>query len=537
MKSYWRTLGIPAVVVGCLVATPFTASAASSQGKSAEGEPTQTESRPFQYVPAAQKARMAKQAPLVKAAQQLRDALEGGRHAGYTGISLTGDTVSVYWKGKVPTSVRKLVSSTAAAELRSARYSFTELKAAEKEAIKYIAAHDGPVFGVRVPADGSGLVAQTSSPLGTARAATFRARALDDSAVQMKVEVVPAPQPTGRVDDYAPYYGGGRITNPGGGGCSTGFAVQRNNVQYLLTAGHCGWPGGTFLNGNSSRTVGTGDSEHVAHDIMLIRAGSSGRIFDGGGLKLYEDRGQFTKAVSGWNDAFPNEWVCQSGMTSGAQCNIQNSNDFSYSYSFAGETYTDLVLAHSRGGIGSRPGDSGGPVFTLDGAKVTAKGTISGGSSFYPIKISYNGKCLDADAGNLNRDGTRIQLWDCNNSTQQNFVFRNDGTIRSATNDGFCLDADLATIGGNGTRIQLWTCNGTNQQKWKFNGSVAGPIQSIYNGRCLDGDLGQINNNGAKVQLWDCNNTAQQGWGPQTRMLYQDFRTANRDFGITVLTQ
>lgn len=116
-------------------------------------------------------------------------------------------------------------------------------------------------------------------------------------------------------------------------------------------------------------------------------------------------------------------------------------------------------------------------------------------------------------------------------------MFRNDGTIRSATNDGFCLDADLATIGGNGTRIQLWTCNGTNQQKWKFNGSVAGPIQSIYNGRCLDGDLGQINNNGAKVQLWDCNNTAQQGWGPQTRMLYQDFRTANRDFGITVLTQ
>lgn len=121
-------------------------------------------------------------------------------------------------------------------------------------------------------------------------------------------------------------------------------------------------------------------------------------------------------------------------MTSGAQCNIQNSSDFSYSYSFGGETYTDLVAAYSRGGIGSRPGDSGGPVFTLDGEKVTAKGTISGGSSYYPIKISYNGKCLDADANALNRNGTRIQLWDCNNTMQQNFVFTNDGSIRSATN-------------------------------------------------------------------------------------------------------
>jgi streptogrisin D len=540
MINRWRSLGIPVLVAGCLLAAPLTASAAAPRGDSDPGKPTLSEKVPFQYIPAAQKDRMAAQAPLVAAAQRLRDAIEAGDRtdrAGYTGIALTEDGVRVYWKGKAPSDVRKLVRTEKVAELRTARYSRTELKAAEQEALAYIARTDGPVFGLRVPADGSGLVAQSSTALPSAKATAFKAKAVSRSDVGLSLEVAPAPKPQGRVDDFAPYYGGGRITNPDGSGCSSGFAVTRNNIQYLLTAGHCGWPGGTFNNGNNTRTVGVGDSENVSHDILLIRAGASGRIFDGGGLKLYEDRGQFTKAVSGWNDAFPNEWVCQSGMTSGAQCTIQNSNDFSYSYSFGGETYTDLVAAYSRGGIASRPGDSGGPVFTLNGEKVTAKGTISGGSSYYPIKISYNGKCLDADANALNRNGTRIQLWDCNNTMQQNFVFTNDGSIRSATNQAYCLDADLGTIANNGTTVQLWQCNGSNQQKWKFNGSVAGPIRSIYNNRCLDADLNRINTNGAKVQLWDCNNSGQQGWGPQTRVLYQDFRTANTDFGIGVITQ
>lgn len=537
MKNYWRTLGIPVVVVGCLIATPMVANASSPQPGSDPGKPTPTESRPFQHVPAAQKARMAAQAPLVKAALRLREQLEPGDYAGYTGISLTGTKVSVYWKGKVPADVRKLVSRTRNAQLRAARYSFTELKAAEKEAMAYIARTGGPVFGVRVPADGSGLVAQSSRPMGAAKVSSFRARAVDDSAVSMRLEVAQPPRPTGRVDDYAPYYGGGRITTPGGGGCSSGFAVVRDSVPYLLTAGHCGLSGQTFLNGNGTRTVGTGADRNESHDILLIRAGSSGRIWDGGGLKPFEDRGQFTKAVSGWGHALPNEWVCQSGMTSGAQCNIRNSSNFSYSYSYAGVTYTDLVLASSAGGIASRPGDSGGPVFTLDGARVTAKGTISGGSSYYPIRVSYNGKCLDADAGNLNRNGTRIQLWDCNGSMQQNFVFAGDGSIRSATNQSYCLDADLATIGNYGTTVQLWQCNGQNQQKWKFNGAVAGPIVSMYNGWCLDADLNRINTNGTKVQLWGCNNTAQQGWGPQTHTVYQDLATSVADFRIAVLTQ
>lgn len=525
-------LGVPVLIAGVVLATPWSAGAATADGK-----PIKAEKEPFSYIPADQRARFEQQKPIVAAAQRLRDRIEAGPHRDFTGVALTETGVDVYWKGRAPARVRAMVGAQQLARLRPADYSLVELKAAEKDAMDRISHTDGPVYGVRVPADGSGLVAMSSTPLSTARARTFTAQVSRRSAVPVSLEVAPAPSPQLRQDDFAPYYGGGRITNPGGSWCSSGFGVYRGSTQYILTAGHCGWPGGLFKNGDATRTVGTGALENVGHDILLVAASATGRIWDGGGTRKYETRGQFTKAVSSWGDAFPNEWVCQSGMTSGAQCNIQNSNNFSYSYTSGGETYSDLVMATSNGGIASRPGDSGGPVFTLDGAKVRAKGTISGGGTSYPIKIGYNGKCLDADANNLNRNGTRIQLWDCNGSTQQNFVFYPDGSIRSATNTGYCLDADLNTIANNGTTVQLWSCNGSNQQQWKFNGSTFGPIQSIYNNRCLDAHLGAINTNGDKVQLWDCNNSGQQSWGPQTRVLYQDFRTAVRDFGIGVLTQ
>jgi hypothetical protein len=504
-----------------------------------EGKP-RSEKSAFDSIPDAAKARMAKQAPLVAAARRLRAGIEAGHSTGFTGISLAADGVSVYWKGKLPASVRTLIEAEKKVKVRVfvARYTYAELKKAERQTMAYIARTKGAVYGVRVPADGSGLVAQSSSAVSTIGVAGFRARALPGSGVDVRLEVKPAPAPTSRINDTPPFYGGSTITNPDGSWCSAGFGVVVGTQQFILTAGHCGWPNGTFMNGDRTRTIGTGAAENVGHDLLLVRASAGARIFDGGGLRFGENRTQFTKAVSGWADAFPNEWICQSGMISGANCNIHNTNNFSYSYrnNGNGEVYSDLVLAVSDSGIASRPGDSGGPVFTLDGARVTAKGTVSGGSTFYPFRLQYNGKCLDADANALNRNGTRIQLWTCNNTAQQSFAFRTDGSIVSATNTGYCLDADLNTIGGNGTRLQLWSCNGQPQQRWVFNSGGPGDIRSAYNGRCIDADLNTINRDGTYMQLWDCNGQNQQRWSTSTSMLYQDFRTANRDFGINVLT-
>jgi hypothetical protein len=328
------------------------------------------------------------------------------------------------------------------------------------------------------------------------------------------------------------------MINPSGSRCSMGFGVSRGTQTFILTAGHCGWPGGVFRNGIGTRTVGNGVQENVGHDILLVGATAGSRIYDGGGLKVFENRAQFSKAVSGWNDTFPNEWICQSGMMSGAVCGIQNSSNLAYSYvnSSNGETYSDLVVATAANGIAVRGGDSGGPVFTLNGDRVVAKGVISG-QNYYPLRIAINGRCLDADANNLHRNGTRLQLWDCNNTSQQNFIVRGDGSIVSATDPNFCIDADTNTMSRNGTVMQLWTCNGQPQQRWNYNGFGAGDIRSAASGRCIDADLGTIGGNGTRIQLWDCNGQAQQRWNTtSSQVYYQDFRTVNRDFGVNVLT-
>ena len=129
-------------------------------------------------------------------------------------------------------------------------------------------------------------------------------------------------------------------------------------------------------------------------------------------------------------------------------------------------------------------------------------------------KSQRSGRCVDADLGTIGANGTKVQLWSCNLSSQQNWVLYGDGTIRSSRS-GQCLDADLNTIRANGTRVQLWKCNGTMQQKWTITGGSTGgshQVLSRYSNRCVDADLNTIGTNGTKVQLWDCNGSLQQRW-------------------------
>lgn len=119
-------------------------------------------------------------------------------------------------------------------------------------------------------------------------------------------------------------------------------------------------------------------------------------------------------------------------------------------------------------------------------------------------------RCLDADLNTIGREGARVQLWDCNRSRQQAWVFNSGGTITSLKS-GQCLDADLNMISRNGTKVQLWSCNGSRQQQWNVYND--GRIINKFSGRCLDADLNTIGAIGTRIQLWDCNNSPQQEWG------------------------
>ena len=508
----------------------------------AAAQPAAPAARPG--VTAAAQARVDAQRPLVEAAERLQQAVERHRWAGFTSIVLAADAVEVYGRGTPPAAVRAAAEAERVpVTFKPAAYSRTTLKLAEKALMAYVAKHPASdVYGVRVPADGRGLVAQSRTKPTGGLLDRLRREAPDDAtSVALAAEQAEPPAVAERQDDRSPFAGGAELRTPGGGTCSTAFGVRDDaGDEFMLTAGHCGNDEEVFRTGDRQE-FGTAEEEHVGHDILLIRADTRTEIWDGGGRKRFETRGQFTKRVGDWSrNAFAGQWVCQSGKVSGAVCDLRNTDNLSFSYrSSSGEVYSDLVVAQRTAGVAVRNGDSGGPVFmpwdTEDAVTVT--GVISGRNS-YPFRVALNGKCLDADANNLNVDGTRVQLWDCNGTVQQRWAMYSDGSIRSATNGGrFCLDADTNTADRNGTVLQLWTCNREPQQRWIHPGDGSAEVRSDLNGRCIDADPAQAGRNGGRVYLWDCNGTPQQGWGVTgSRIYYQDLDTVVDDFDVEPIT-
>jgi hypothetical protein len=134
---------------------------------------------------------------------------------------------------------------------------------------------------------------------------------------------------------------------------------------------------------------------------------------------------------------------------------------------------------------------------------------------FVRIRSMYgnSSQCLDADT-NGTGNGTKVQVWECNQTSQQLWYVHSDRTVESFRNPGMCLDADSNAQGRNGAKLQLWQCNGSPQQKWIRRADDL----AIYNlafhndfGTVMDRDS-NVAGNGAQVQLWQKNDMSQQRW-------------------------
>lgn len=323
-------------------------------------------------------ARMRALEPAVAAATVIRAAVERSRATGFSGITLDGTTVRLWYKGPVPGEVSAAVTrarQSVTVEVHAARYSRMELERASERMLAHVRAHrGGPAHLVAIPADGHGLI------VGADRAVTAEAAGLPEVGLPVSIEQRPRATTMGRLDDYAPFWGGARIVNNDNGrGCTAGFGVRSiwDGREYMLTAGHCGRPGGGWWNGNVTRWLGTGAHEHVGHDLLLIETNAGGFVFDGGVTNA------FSRRVAGWNWVYPGQWVCSSGAVTGGHCDNFVDDD---SYSLCGvdfygnyECHTNLVGSLSWTDPAGRPGDSGGPMFSLSGDNVVALGTITGG--------------------------------------------------------------------------------------------------------------------------------------------------------------
>ncbi|MGW0605194.1 endo-1,4-beta-xylanase [Streptomyces sp. NPDC002640] len=119
------------------------------------------------------------------------------------------------------------------------------------------------------------------------------------------------------------------------------------------------------------------------------------------------------------------------------------------------------------------------------------------------IKGVGSGRCLDVPNATTT-DGTQVQLWDCNNGSNQQWSFTAAGELRVYGNK--CLDAGGT---GNGTRVQIYSCWGGDNQKWRLNSD--GSIVGVQSGLCLDA-VGAGTANGTLIQLYSCSNGSNQRW-------------------------
>ena len=78
----------------------------------------------------------------------------------------------------------------------------------------------------------------------------------------------------------------------------------------------------------------------------------------------------------------------------------------------------------------------------------------------------YGGaKCVDAYAKGTTA-GTKVDLYDCNGGTNQQWNLNANGTI-TGVQSGLCLDVTGGST-ANGALVELWTCNGGTNQHWTF---------------------------------------------------------------------
>ncbi|MEU8437154.1 endo-1,4-beta-xylanase [Streptomyces sp. NPDC029216] len=137
----------------------------------------------------------------------------------------------------------------------------------------------------------------------------------------------------------------------------------------------------------------------------------------------------------------------------------------------------------------------------LNAGSSTPTPTPSPGSG--QIKGVGSGRCLDVPGAGTT-DGIQLNLWDCNNRTNQQWSYTAAGELRVYGNK--CLDAAGT---GNGSKVQIYSCWGGDNQKWRLDPS--GSIVGVQSGLCLDA-VGNGTANGTLIQLYSCSNGSNQRW-------------------------
>jgi len=73
-------------------------------------------------------------------------------------------------------------------------------------------------------------------------------------------------------------------------------------------------------------------------------------------------------------------------------------------------------------------------------------------------------RCLKAKDGQAQKNGGRIQIGSCKRQQRAAWYRTNSGGLRNGK--GLCIDVHVPQLNEEGAKIQLWQCNSTPQQTW-----------------------------------------------------------------------
>ena len=195
-----------------------------------------------------------------------------------------------------------------------------------------------------------------------------------------------------RNNDLNPFNGGARIVAPLG--CTAAFSWKNGDLwQGMLTAGHCAPEVGLTVKTRPDQTIGD-----VAFENWVVGEGTvpfPGQQDQRGDLALVRARAD--RHANAWiwrGDPFTTEgdpvrlvWArfslggdqyCMGGAVSGDICGFGVVDTNNNVYYWDEEAWADNMVQGHRLGQCPVDGDSGGPVFTLYGDGVAAKGVHSG---------------------------------------------------------------------------------------------------------------------------------------------------------------
>jgi hypothetical protein len=182
--------------------------------------------------------------------------------------------------------------------------------------------------------------------------------------------------------DTSPYHGCARIhsylTTSSTTWCTAGFAWRYSGNWYMVTAGHCTTGNGQLEERIRHREL-SGQSYH-AGDLSLYRVSSDSsatpRIYKGG--KTSSSSRMIHNYWKRW--AQSGDKACTGGMMTGEQRGWRVTATQATVHYSSGTTAKNMVVARKTSGACVIGGDSGGPVYTVDGSgNAIAKGIISGG--------------------------------------------------------------------------------------------------------------------------------------------------------------